>query len=697
MSARRSFLSVLALFAATATACRCGEEPVVVTAADGVSIAPWAHPELYLDRLRALEVRRLLIPWTDPATDLATLRLAATGRDDLELIAGLDPARTEADEWNRPRAPAATLEDAIARASILGDALSGVHLDHQEVGLPDEDLPAYLDQTIAAIRARTDVPISYAIRRRSIPVQKIMEAGFPAPPAGTAIESLDSAEDVAAWVNAWAGVLAGRVDRVVVSGADGSVTDARAIELLKNKLGDATEVWATVDLISPVRDGMKRTPTARNRDEVTGALNVLRTRGVLGFAGGGEWFEPAALLGPEAATRAEPPEDADTNLEARAIDVERRLRRCCLRDGQIVAVYDHRFERDHADNLYQEDACWLTGLYTAAMSFQYAVTRDPDAAARAREGFDALHQLANTTPLKGEVVRNFTRVLYGLQPEPPPAGSETIKRWRRAEDRELYWVGDISVDQLSGWFAGMAAYHQLVATEDEKRVLAADVAAVLDLFLANDLSAIEYTGQKTTFGNLRSAPVLALAFFQIGFQLTGDVKYRTEFERLIDEEGMHFQIGTTLALYHQAGRFGSDHFYSSGFYPLVALEKDPARRAQLELGLEIFHTLKRRFGDAYADTVYGVFHPELDASRRAMTQLRNYRPEFLENAHYLAEAPPQGSSFTPIEARPAAELDFDYAPPGEAAIRGGLEHRFSGVGFLLSYWMARHHGLTSTR
>lgn len=636
MSARRSFVSALALIAAAA--CRCGEEAVVVTATDGVSIAPWAHPELYLDRLRDLEVKRLLIPWTEPSTDLAALRSAASGRD-VELIIGLDPARTEADEWNRPREAAATIEDAIARALVLGDELDGVHLDHQEVGLPGEELPAYLDKTIAAIRARTEAPISYAIRRAA------------------------SAEDVSAWAGAWAGALAGRVDRVVVSGADGSVTDARAIELLKNTLGDATEVWATVDLISPVRDGLKRTPNARNRDEVTGELNVLRTRGVLGFAGGGEWFEPAALLGPEAATRAEPPGDADVNLEARAIDVERRLRRCCLRDGQLIGVSDHRFERDHGDNLHQENAAWLTGLYTAAMSFQYSVTRDPDAAARAREGFDALHQLANTTPIKGEVVRTFTRVLYGLQPE----GSGS-KRWRRAEDREIYWIGDISLEQLSGWFLGMAVYHELVATEDEKRLLTPDVAAALDIYLEN--------------GELRDSPILALAFFQIGFQLTGDAKYRAEFERSIDEGDLRLEAVSSLA---------------SGFYPLLAFEKDGARRAQLEPILEVFHTMKRRSGDAYADTVYGVFHPQLDASRRAMTQLRNYRPEFLENANYLAESPPQGEQFTPIEARPASELDFDYVPPGVAAIRGGLEHRFSGVGFLLSYWMARHHGLTATR
>src|SRR5213075_1298231 len=115
-------------------------------------------------------------------------------------------------------------------------------------------------------------------------------------------------------------------------------------------------------------------------------------------------------------------------------------------------------------------------------SFKYAVTGDPNVGEEAREAWRALHQMANTTPLKGEIVRNFTRTLYGLQPDAPATGSDTIKRWRRAEDRELYWVGDVSVDQLSGWFNGVAAYYDLVATADEKPEIAADISAVLDIF-----------------------------------------------------------------------------------------------------------------------------------------------------------------------------------------------------------------------
>jgi hypothetical protein len=149
-----------------------------------------------------------------------------------------------------------------------------------------------------------------------------------------------------------------------------------------------------------------------------------------------------------------------------------------------------------------------------------------------------------------------------------------------------------------------------------------------------------------------------------------------------------------LATYHAVGRYGSDHFYSSGLYPLLAYETDRARRAELELALHAFELLERRFGNAYADVVSGVFRPDGDAARRASHELLAYRPEWTANAAWLAAFDGyDGRPFVPIDARPAAELDFDYVPPGEARLRGGLEHRFAGVGFLVSYWMARYHGL----
>src|SRR5688572_30296470 len=137
MCARRSFVSLLFLFAA----CRCGDEEIVVPVANGIAIAPWAKPELYLDRLEQLDARTLLVSWTDPSTDLAKLREAVKGRE-IELIIGLHAANLAEDEHNTPAAASSELAAALDRALVLDDELDGVHLDHH-----DSILPQNLDAT----------------------------------------------------------------------------------------------------------------------------------------------------------------------------------------------------------------------------------------------------------------------------------------------------------------------------------------------------------------------------------------------------------------------------------------------------------------------------------------------------------------------------------------------------------------------
>src|SRR5256885_1286976 len=75
---------------------------------------------------------------------------------------------------------------------------------------------------------------------------------------------------------------------------------------------------------------------------------------------GAETYPPDQLLPPGAGRRDKLPAAPDPDLESRALDMDMRLRRCCIRDGQVITVYDHRFAREHGDNMWQEDSCWLT-------------------------------------------------------------------------------------------------------------------------------------------------------------------------------------------------------------------------------------------------------------------------------------------------------------------------------------------------
>jgi hypothetical protein len=686
---------VVILLAAAAPLAGCRKTAAFTeTVADGASIAPFANPDTYVPRLQRVGMQTLLVPWVDGSIDLGALR-GATDGSGLELILGLDPARSIADEWNAPGTPPDDLEAALDRALSIADGLAGVHLDHAQPGLPDDAFAGELAATVQKIRARTSLPLSFAIRARALTADQIAAA-----PPTTAISAIDSETAAAAWANAWSAALAGSVDRVLVVTENAAKDDvdglAQDLSLLRRALPAKTELWASLDALSATTAadaGITAVRPARLRDRI--AIEAVRLRPYASrvLVHGTEAFMPDDFLTETPPTRTALPAAVDVDLEARANDADARLRRCCMRDGQILPLVDQRFERDRDGNMWQEDACWMTGLYGAAMSFRFAATMDAGALDEAREAWRALHQMANTTPLKGEVVRTFSRHLYGSETE-PPMNATTMERWYRARDRETYWIGDESIEQLSGWFLGASVYHDLVASDDEKAQISADVAAILDEFLAHDLHAMEFTGRMTTDGDLRSAPVLALAFFQIGFHITQDVRYRTELENLMDTEGMHLRIASGLSAAHAAGMHAHDHLYASGFYPLLMYESDIARRAALEPAFQVFAAAFRRFGDARSDIVYAVFHTNEDTARRATRELAAYRPELTSNAAWLAAFSdiPAGP-FVTIGERPGSELDFDYVPPGKQALRGGLEERFSGVGYLLSYWMGRYHGL----
>ena len=132
----------------------------------------------------------------------------------------------------------------------------------------------------------------------------------------------------------------------------------------------------------------------------------------------------------------------------------------------MVSVLDTRFPPTTQQNQWQEDADWITGLYVGAESLRYATTGETVAADQARESWQALHKLSNISGTPGIVARYFLSHVDG------PLGSGR-KRWHQNSDG-IYWIGDISRDQLSGHMFGLATYFDHLATEEEKQVIQAD-------------------------------------------------------------------------------------------------------------------------------------------------------------------------------------------------------------------------------
>jgi hypothetical protein len=126
-----------------------------------------------------------------------------------------------------------------------------------------------------------------------------------------------------------------------------------------------------------------------------------------------------------------------------------------------------------------EDAAIWTGVYTAAQAFRYASVNDPEekkkALATVREAVLALDTLARVPGYPGGLARVASKnqqvlAQSGCQTSNPPSCYET---------NGVYWVGNTSRDQYTGWFFGMATAWRLVEDREIRRMIADDVRTMI--------------------------------------------------------------------------------------------------------------------------------------------------------------------------------------------------------------------------
>jgi len=410
-----------------------------------------------------------------------------------------------------------------------------------------------------------------------------------------------------------------------------------------------------------------------------------------------EMFYPASLgrsvemlpyFKPSAETRNTPDVMAPTEDEllGKAIRVEEIMHGNHDLEGQVITYRDLKYHLDHPYNGWQEDACWLTGIYAAAESFRYAVTRDPDARELARRSWLALHKMANVTPEPGVVVRCFNRSLYGFKPGPPGNGRK--KYWHKDPDREMYYIADISRDQLSGYFIGLAAYYDLVADESEKEIIRTDTDNIMRLIIDNGMKAKEFTGWDTTYGDLTTSPIIGLNMLLVAHHITGKEEYRKKYLELVRYERWMLRAieGSAVTFNHFF-----EHFDDSSYYHAVQYEPDPELATVMVSGLDFLYTKAHLHGNGHLLLDVATYRPWSDAAALGLSELMRLPVEQLYIGEWAAQPPYTPlSEYVPIEKRRIQEYMWCWFPGGNA-MQGGVETEFSGVGYLLAYWMGRYH------
>jgi len=362
------------------------------------------------------------------------------------------------------------------------------------------------------------------------------------------------------------------------------------------------------------------------------------------------------------------------------------------------------------------DNAYMTGMYLGSASMRYAVTKDDAARQAARESFRALDLLLKVTGRKGLMARAAIPVDMKWQDDGV---------WRVSVDGKYRWRGDVSCDQIDGVMYGYAVFYDLVANEDEKKQVAANVAEIVSHIVDNGMRIIGFDGQPTQWGHYypsyvktreRMNGLIALQHLKVAHHVTGNQKFSDQYRHLTEKE-KYAQLAVN------ARRIGDplkgmvnhsdDVLLFLAYYPLLTYETDP------ELKKLYLDSLRRTWtGDRgypgvstelnpYFTFIYHAFTGDGSADAAAVRTLERfpldmkfnratieqYQKEFgfeFDPAPESTPTPP--GTVVPIDLRPKSWSAW-VANPYEAGSRSGDSGmEFTGLDFTMAYWMGRYHG-----
>ncbi|WP_422931302.1 hypothetical protein [Singulisphaera sp. PoT] len=388
----------------------------------------------------------------------------------------------------------------------------------------------------------------------------------------------------------------------------------------------------------------------------------------------------------------------------------------------------------HTFNVNDNDGLW-TSMYVAAMSLRYAATKSPEARLHANGSLKALLDLERLPGLPGFPARaiatddELQKGVLGVHLDDTVlTPGETTKIWFRSKlDPKLWCKGDTSSDELDGHYFAWYLYHDLVADEAEKTEIAGVVRRVTDHIMNNGYNLVGHTGQKTRWGiwapelinhhpfyhDLRALNSLEiLSFLKVAEHITGDAKYDRAYDELIEKH--HYLLNSLMMRRGVTGRWpdinhSDDELLYLVYYPLLMLEKDPARRRILVQS--IARTWEETPGEQsirpehspFYNFVYGATTGRRCDVDESIETLRDWPWELIDwtvnntQRHDVVVKTEPGvhrhriqlDRVLPISERAQGRWNRSPWTPDD-----GTDGRreFDGVAWSLSYWLGVHHG-----
>lgn len=492
------------------------------------------------------------------------------------------------------------------------------------------------------------------------------------------------------------------------------------------------------------RQGLRWLP----HDQVRGMSLDRQGNAWLATPGGVGW------IGRRAMTLAEKAEVYEEEIESYI----RRTPLGYVSEANLAAPGDRsRVIQEDSDN----DGLW-TSMYGAGECFAFGASRAPKAKLRAQRAFEALRFLQKVTqggessPPKGFVARTIRSTTL---PDPNIGRLEADRRfraerdafwkvyaprWPKSADRQWFWKGDTSSDELDGHYFFYPLYFDLVADSlEEKNRVREVVRDLTDHLIAHDYALVDHDGKPTRWAvyspvalnhnpqwwserGLNSLSILA--YLAVAEHITGDPKYGQHSKLLRAEHGYDINAMVAKIQYGLgSGNQSDDEMAVMNFYNLTKYTRDDALKEQMRYAFYTYWMLLQPAMNPFFNFAYAAAGQNATYTNPWGTHAIPPWPGWLEDALTTLQGFPldrvnwahQNSHRLDIVLLPRQQAGdaYDRTVPQRGHLRNGkvlpVEERHfnhwntdawrldyagdgrtlaSGTVFLLPYYMGLYHG-----
>lgn len=395
-------------------------------------------------------------------------------------------------------------------------------------------------------------------------------------------------------------------------------------------------------------------------------------------------------------------------LAEKAAEFEKRVTARHDRLGMVAPSIldrpgDLNSNRLHPDD---NDGLW-TAMYGAAECFRYGVTRSPDALARARRATGAVLKLEEVTGRPGYPARSYIR-----KGDWRSQGGV----WHWSADGAVEWKSDTSSDEIVGHFYLFALAHDLLPSDAALRKRIRETAVrIMDHILRFDLNLTDIHGQPTYWGRWSQdyfatprgkgdGPLNALellSFLLVTHHLTGEAKYKAEYDRLIDRDG-YLTMASRLDELREEINYSDEELAMLPFYLIFRYEKNAARLAVYRQAMEAWWRNIQRERNPLWMFIYQTGHPErrIDMTPAAYTLYRipmdlinwavdnSWRKDIEWSDKKDRFGRREALTWLPPDERPMMKWNNN---PFVVTGGGAGTSEDDGAFYLLPYWMGRYY------